>query len=89
MAELLGKSAIASEACNCSAPDTGNMELLARYGSKEQKKTWLALLLEGTIRSAFLMTEPGVAGSDATNIGKGMTMERKKDGGWVLNGEVS
>lgn len=86
MAEYLGKSLIASEACNCSAPDTGNMEVIAKYGTEEQKRKYLDPLLEGRWRSAFLMTEPDVASSDATNIG--LTM--KKEGNeWVLNGSVS
>jgi acyl-CoA dehydrogenase len=76
---------MASSAVNCAAPDTGNMEVLVRYGTEEQKKQWLQPLLDGDIRSAFLMTEPGVASSDAKNIS--MKMEKDKDH-YVLNGAV-
>jgi acyl-CoA dehydrogenase len=84
LAEEMGWSPLASEVFNCSAPDTGNMEVIERFGSPEQKARWLPDLLEGRARSAYLMTEPGVASSDATNI----AMDARLDGDeWVLNGE--
>ncbi len=84
LAEVMARNPIASEVMNCAAPDTGNMEVLERYGSEEQKKTWLEPLLEGKIRSAFAMTEPKVASSDATNISTNAILDGDE---WVINGE--
>ncbi|HRO04920.1 MAG TPA: acyl-CoA dehydrogenase family protein, partial [Terricaulis sp.] len=83
LAEIMGRVGFASEVCKCSAPDTGNMEVFQRYATLEQKERWLRPLMNGEIRSAFLMTEPAVASSDATNI----QCEIKRDGNeYVING---
>src|SRR4029077_8806101 len=84
LAEIMGRSPhLAPEACNCNAPDTGNIEVLTLFGTDEHKQRWLRPLLEGTIRSAFAMTEPAVASSDATNVE--LSMLRDGDD-YVLNG---
>lgn len=84
IAAELGKSPLAPESLNCSAPDTGNMEVLERVGTADQKEAWLKPLLAGEIRSAFAMTEPNVASSDARNISTSAVLE---NGEWVINGE--
>ena len=83
LAELMGRCSFSSEIFNCSAPDTGNMEVLAKYGTDEQKNKWLKPLMNGEIRSAFLMTEPEVASSDATNIKTSIVKENDE---YVING---
>ena len=84
LAEETGRAHLAAEAFNCSAPDTGNMEVLERYGTTEQKARWLEPLLNGEIRSAYAMTEPAVASSDATNISTSAVLDGDE---WVINGE--
>lgn len=84
IAAELGKCPLASESMNCSAPDTGNMEVLERVGTPAQKEQWLKPLLEGKIRSAYVMTEPGMASSDAKNVSMSAVLEGDE---WVLNGE--
>jgi len=84
IAAELGKSPLASECLNCSAPDTGNMEVIERVGTEKQKERWLKPLLNGEIRSCYAMTEPNLASSDAKNIGARAVLEK---GEWVINGE--
>ena len=84
LAEVMGTCSIASEAMNCAAPDTGNMEVIARYGNEKHQEEWLQPLLDGEIRSAFAMTEPGVGSSDATNMQATAVLDGDE---YVINGE--
>ncbi|KAJ3089362.1 hypothetical protein HK102_006584 [Quaeritorhiza haematococci] len=86
LCEVMGRSWLAPEACNCSAPDTGNMEVLAKYGTPAQKSRWLVPLMEGKIRSAFAMTEPAVASSDATNIETSIVKSPENPDEYIING---